>query len=71
MEDDLKAQAEKEKAKLVQEWEDKLKRAVEEARKLEQLNSQNALNKVREQFETQINVLDGKVKTRDENILKL
>ena len=71
MEDDLKAQAEKEKAKLVQEWEEKLKRAVEEARKLEQLNSQNALNKVREQFETQINVLDGKVKTRDENILKL
>lgn len=35
MEDDLKAQAEKEKAKYISEMEEKLKKAVEEAKKLE------------------------------------
>ena len=51
--------------------EEKLKKAVEEAKKLEQLNAQNVLNKVREQYETQLTVLDGKVKSRDESIAKL
>ena len=51
--------------------EEKLKKAVDEAKKLEQLNAQNILNKVREQYETQLTVLDGKVKSRDESIAKL
>jgi hypothetical protein len=65
MEDQLKAQAEAEKAALIKDWEKRLKEAVDRARKEEQERAKVELEKVRATHESQIEILEGKLKRLD------
>ena len=58
-EDALREQNKKEQAELVKEWQQKLNRAVEETKRLEQLNAQKELDIVRQNYDAQIDVLTG------------
>lgn len=71
MEDSLKAQAEAEKAALVKEWEKRLKEAVERARKEEQERAKAELEKVRATHESQIEILEGKIKRLEHDVAEL
>ncbi len=71
MEDQLKAQAEAEKAALIKDWEKRLKEAVDRARKEEQERAKVELEKVRATHESQIEILEGKLKRLDQEVSEL
>ena len=70
-EDALREQNKKEQAELVKEWQQKLNRAVEETKRLEQLNAQKELAIVKQNYDAQIDVLTGQVQDFSERVKQL
>lgn len=56
---------------MVKDWEKRLKEAVERARKEEQERAKQEIDKIRHTHESQIEILEGKLKRMDADIKDL
>jgi len=70
-EDALKEQAEKDKQRLIEEWKQKLKQAVEDTRVVEQQSAQIQIQKLRDQYDKDFEVLNGQIGDLKSTISKL
>lgn len=70
-EDALKEKAEKEKAKLREEMQEKCNRAVEEARRKEQIAAKQQMDQLRADYDADLNTLHGQIEVLKENIASL
>ena len=55
----------------MKEWQQKVNRAVEETKRVEQLNAQKELNQVKQNYDSQIDVLNGQLQDFNDRVKQL